>query len=43
MFRLLHDEAGLSLFDLDGHGRFALGEFERRFESGVQWNWVARS
>ena len=42
MFRLLHDEAGLSLFDLDGNGPFDLREFERRFESGVQWNWVAR-
>jgi FkbM family methyltransferase len=42
MYRLLGEEAGLSLFDLDGNGPFALPEFERRFESGEQWNWLAR-
>jgi FkbM family methyltransferase len=43
MYRLLHDEAGLSLFDLDGNGPFDLREFERRFASVEQWNWVARA
>lgn len=43
MHRLLVDEAGLSLFDLDGNGPFDLSEFERRYDSAVQWNWVARA
>lgn len=42
MHQLLCGEAGLSLFDLDGNGPFELSEFERRFNSGKQWNWVAR-
>ncbi len=42
MHRLLVQEAGLSLFDLDGNGPFDLAEFQRRFDSSEQWNWVAR-
>ena len=42
MYRLLVDEAGLSLFDLDGNGPFGSDEFQRRYESALQWNWVAR-
>lgn len=42
MYRLLVEEAGLSLFDLDGNGPFGLAEFERRYDSAEQWNWVAR-
>jgi hypothetical protein len=43
MYRLLAEEAGLSLFDLDGSGPFGLAEFERRYDSAEQWNWVARA
>jgi len=43
MHRLLGEEAGLSLFDLDGNGPFDLAEFERRYDSAEQWNWVARA
>lgn len=43
MHRLLVQKAGLSLFDLDGNGPFDLAEFERRFDSAEQWNWVARA
>jgi FkbM family methyltransferase len=43
MHRLLVEEAGLSLFDLDGNGPFDLAEFEWRYDSAVQWNWVARA
>ena len=42
MYRLLCQEAGLVLFDLDGNGPFGLEDFERRFASGMHWNWVAR-
>jgi hypothetical protein len=42
MYQLLCHEAGLVLFDLAGNGPFGLEEFERRFASGAQWNWVAR-
>jgi FkbM family methyltransferase len=42
MHRLLSEEAGLSLFDLDGNGPFDLAEFEWRYNTAAQWNWVAR-
>jgi FkbM family methyltransferase len=42
MYGLLAEECGLSLYDLDGNGPFDLTEFERRFLSHEQWNWVAR-
>ena len=42
MYRLLVEECGLSLFDLDGDGPFDRSEFERRFDRNEQWNWVAR-
>ena len=43
MNRLLVEEAGLSLFDLDGNGPFDLAEFERRYDAAEQWNWIARA
>lgn len=42
MHRLLSEQAGLSLFDLDGNGPFDLAEFEWRYDTREQWNWVAR-
>ena len=43
IFKLLHDEAGLRIFDMDGNGPFTLGRFEEIYASGKLWNFVAHS
>jgi FkbM family methyltransferase len=42
IYRLLHDEAGLRIFDLDGNGPFSLTQFEDTVARGEYWNFVAR-
>ena len=42
IYELLHDEAGLRIFDLDGNGPYTLGQFEETYSHGSHWNFVAR-
>ncbi len=42
IYELLHDEAGLRIFDLDGNGPFTFGQFEETIARGDHWNYVAR-
>jgi FkbM family methyltransferase len=41
MYKLLNDEAGLRIFDLDGNGPFTSGQFEETIAHGDHWNFVA--
>lgn len=41
MYRLLHDEAGLRIYDLDGNGPYSLSGFENEYSKGELWQWVA--
>jgi len=42
IFHLLHDEAGLCIFDLDGNGPYSLSMFEEAFALDERWDYVAR-
>ena len=42
IFRLLHDETGLRIFDLDGTGPYTLGQFETAYETNSHFNFIAR-
>lgn len=42
IYDLLHNEADLRIFDLDGNGPLTLGQFEEAFARGHRWNFVAR-
>jgi FkbM family methyltransferase len=42
IYGLLHDEARLCIFDLDGEGPYSLGQFEETYERNDRWNFVAR-
>ncbi len=42
IYELLHDEAGLRIFDLDGNGPYTLGQLEETYSNGDRWNYVAR-
>lgn len=41
IFELLHDEAGLRIFDMDGNGPYTSGQFEETYARGDRWNFVA--
>lgn len=41
IYSLLHDEAGLRIFDMDGNGPFTLARFEEIYTTGKLWNFVA--
>ena len=41
VFELLAS-AGLRVFDFDGSGPYARGEFVRLARSGERWNWLVR-
>jgi FkbM family methyltransferase len=43
IFELLSGQAGLRIFDLDGKGPYDLSEFERIFQLGGIWNFVAHA
>lgn len=43
VFDLLSGKAGLRIFDVDGRGPLDLSEFERTFQSGSVWNFVAHA
>jgi len=42
IYELLHNEARLRIFDLDGNGPYTLGQFEETHTRGDRWNFVAR-
>jgi FkbM family methyltransferase len=42
IYELLHDEAGLRIFDLDGNGPYTLGQLEETYTRSDRWNFVAR-
>lgn len=42
IYELLHDEAGLRIFELDGTGPFSLQQFEETVDRGNRWSYVAR-
>jgi len=42
IYELLHNEAGLRIFDMDGNGPYTLGQFEETYVRGDRWNFVAR-
>ena len=41
IYELLHREAGLRVFDLDGGGPYSLGRFEETYARSNRWNFVA--
>lgn len=42
IYRLLHNEAGLRIFDLDGSGPYTLSQLEESFALDERWDYVAR-
>ena len=42
IYELLHDEARLNIFDMDGNGPYSLGQLEEAFERDERWDYVAR-
>jgi FkbM family methyltransferase len=42
IYELLHDEADLRIFDLDGNGPYTLSQFEEAFTMDARWDYVAR-
>jgi FkbM family methyltransferase len=42
IYQLLHEKAGLNIFDLDGNGPYTLAQFEEEFTADVRWDYVAR-
>jgi FkbM family methyltransferase len=43
IYELLHDQAGLRIFDLDGKGPYSLSQFEESYTQDDRWDYVARS
>jgi FkbM family methyltransferase len=41
IYRLLHDEAQLRIFDMDGDGPYTLAQFEDTYARGDHWNFIA--
>jgi len=41
IYALLHDEAKLRIFDMDGGGPYTLAQFEETYERNDRWNFVA--
>lgn len=42
IYQLLHEKAGLEIFDLDGNGPYTLAQFEETFATDARWDYVAR-
>ena len=42
VYELLHDEAGLRIFDFEGNGPYSLKQFEEAFALDERWDYVAR-
>lgn len=43
IFELLHDQAGLHIFDLEGKGPYSLSQFEESYALDERWDYVART
>lgn len=41
IYKLLHDKAGLRIFDMDGNGPYTSCQFEEAFERSDRWNFIA--
>jgi len=41
MFKLLCDDVGLRLFDMEGNGPLGLTQFRDELATGDRWNWIA--
>ncbi len=42
IYDLLHNQAGLQIFDLEGNGPYTLAQFEEIYASNACWDFVAR-
>lgn len=42
IYALLHDRAGLNLFDMDGNGPYSLEQFEETYARNDRWDFLAR-
>lgn len=42
IYELLHDQAGLDIYDMDGLGPYSLAQLEASFELDERWDYVAR-
>jgi FkbM family methyltransferase len=42
IYQLLHEKAGLRIFDMDGNGPYTLHQFEESFAVDERWDYVAR-
>jgi len=42
IYKLLHDEAGMQIFDLDGNGPYTLSQFEEAYTLDERWDYMAR-
>jgi FkbM family methyltransferase len=42
LYDLLHTEAGLRIYDLDGNGPYSLAALEEEYGKGERWQWLAR-
>ncbi len=42
IYDLLHNQAGLQIFDLDGNGPYSLRQFEETYARNERWDFVAR-
>ena len=42
IYELLHNQAGMRIFDLDGNGPYTLDQFEETFMQDDRWDYVAR-
>lgn len=42
IYELLHKQAGLNIFDLDGNGPYTLGQLEEAYDRDDRWDYVAR-
>lgn len=41
VYELLHDEAGLNIYDLDGNGPYSLDQLEEAYARDERWDYVA--
>jgi hypothetical protein len=41
MFKLLCDDVGLRLFDMEGNGPLGMAQFRDELATGDRWNWIA--
>jgi FkbM family methyltransferase len=42
IYALLHEQAGLRIFDMDGNGPYSLAQFEDAYAQNTRWDFLAR-